>query len=305
MKLVGDAKKKSESAESIVLPSISIIIPNYNGEATIGKTIQSLVDQDYPSLEIIVVDGASSDDSVAIIEKFSNYISWWVSEPDKGQANAINKGFARCSGEIVNWLCSDDVLPRYALHTIGKYFAEAPALDVLVGSCRIIYAAEDHREYVRTSSLKRIELMPARNALAQPSCFYRRRLLQRLDPVDESYHYAMDFELWNYFKSQGATWKCIDDVLSIAVQDGDNKSSTGREKVTYELERIYTTYVDEKVPLTFWHRKLRYPLERFLAAHPNRIWLGVIGPLWVVITLVLSVFYGFERTWIMRWKRWS
>ncbi|MEN8445897.1 MAG: glycosyltransferase, partial [Cyanobacteria bacterium J06555_13] len=262
------------------------------------------VSQGYPSLEIVVVDGGSTDNSVAVIKEFSPHIHWWVSEADNGQANAINKGFAQCTGEIVNWLCSDDILPEGALHTIGQFFAESPDTDVLVGACSIIYTAENAREYVRKSSLKRIELMPARNALAQPSCFYRRHLLSRSQPIDESYHYAMDFELWNYFKSCGARWHCIDDVLSIAIQDGENKSSTGGEKVTFELERVYNTYVKEWVPLTYWHRRLRYPLERFIATHPQRIWRYLVGPIWLLVTLSLSPFYGFDRAWIMRWSRW-
>ena len=286
------------------LPKISIIVPNYNGEKTLGKTLQSLVDQTYPSLEIIVVDGGSTDNSVSVIEQYEEHIHWWVSEKDSGQGNAINKGFAQCTGEVVNWLCSDDILPEGVLHTIGKFFARSPDIDVLVGACRIVYVTENNREFIRTSTLKRIELMPARNALAQPSCFYRRHLLARPQPIDESYHYAMDFELWNYFKSQGARWHCIDDILSVAIQDGDNKSSTGGEKVTFELERVYNTYVEERIPLTFWHRKLRYPLERFISTHPQRIWRLAVGPVWVAITLLLSPFYGFDRAWIMRWSRW-
>ena len=289
----------------IPLPKISIIVPNYNRGKTLDATLQSLIDQNYPQLEILVVDGGSTDNSLEVIKQFESHITWWISEKDQGQANAINKGVAQCTGEIVNWLCSDDVLTANALHTVGQHFAASSDLDILVGTCRIIYEAEGGRVYLRKSSLKRIDLMPARNAIAQPSCFYRRKLLDRPQPIDESYHYAMDFELWNYFKSCNARWKCIDDVLSIANQDGKNKSSLGREKVTYELERIYNTYVNEWLPLTFWHRKLRYPLERFLAMHPSRIWLYLIGPIWVTITLLLSPFYGFDRAWIMRWKRWA
>ncbi|MEO1349021.1 MAG: glycosyltransferase family 2 protein [Cyanobacteria bacterium J06635_15] len=287
------------------LPTISIVVPNYNGGKTLGATLQSLVDQRYPQLEIIVVDGGSTDNSVEIIKMFEPHLTWWTSEKDGGQANAINKGFAQCTGDIVNWLCSDDLLTPDALHIVGRCFATAPEVDVLVGTGQIVYKAEGDRVYLRKSSLKRIGLMPARNAIAQPSCFYRRRLLDRPHPIDESYHYAMDFELWNYFKSRGACWHCLDDVLSVAIQDGENKSSTGGQKVTFELERIYNAYVSERIPLTFWHRRLRYPLERLLARYPSRIWLCLIGPIWIAITLLLSPFYGFDRVWIMRWKSWA
>ena len=288
------------------LPSISIVVPNYNGEHTIGKTLQSLIDQDYHNLEIIVIDGDSTDASVEVIKSFEPHIAWWVSERDQGQSNAINKGFAQCSGDIVNWLCSDDILTPGALQTVGEYFSAAPDLDVLVGACRNVNLHKGNQTYLRVPSQKLIDLMPAAsNAIAQPSCFYRRTLLNRSQPIDESYHYTMDFELWNYFKSQGAKWQCIDTVLSLAIQDGQNKSNTGGEQVTFELERVYTTYVEERVPLTFWHRRLRYPVERFLAKHTSRIWLGLGGSIWVGMTLLLSPFYGFNKAWHMRWKRWA
>lgn len=287
------------------LPSISIVVPNFNGGSTISKTLESLIDQNYPHLEIIVVDGGSSDNSLEVIKKYQSYLTDWISEKDNGQSNAINKGFTRCTGEIVNWLCSDDQLLPGALLEVGKRFASCPEIDVLAGCSRLVYTYENDRIYIKRPTLKRINLMPARNAIAQPSCFYRRKLLKRPNPIDESYNYAMDFELWNYFKSCGARWACTDSELSVAFQDGQNKSSTGGEKVTIELERIYTAYVNEWIPLTFWHRHLRYPLEKFLAHHPSRIWQYLIGPLWVTITLLISPFYGLDRAWVMRWKRWA
>ena len=325
---------EKEAAQLVELPTISIVVPNYNGGATIGATLQSLVAQNYPKLEIIVVDGGSTDNSVEVIKQFEPHITWWVSEPDSGQSNAINKGFARCTGEIVNWLCSDDLLTPGALHTVGKYFAESPDLDVLVGRCRmefmtentgqplksaslwmnllekilpiekrpiIIEDQEKGRVYIKAPTLRQIALMPIHNPIPQPSCFYRRRLLDRLKPLDESYEYSMDNELWNYFLSRGTRWQVIDEVLSINPVSGDNKTSTAGVKSTYEKERIYKTYVKEWIPLTFWHRRLRYPLERFLKNHRSRVWLYFLGPLWVALTLILAPFYGLERVWTLRW----
>lgn len=287
------------------LLSFSIVVPNFNGGKTLLETLQSLIEQDYPKLEIIVVDGGSTDDSVEVIKQFEPHIAWWVSEPDKGQSDAINKGFARCTGDIVNWLCSDDILTPDALKRVNQHFSESPEVDVVVGRCRTTYAYKD-TDYIAKPTLQAIALMPAAsNAIAQPSCFYRRRLLDRPHPIDESYYYTMDFELWNYFKSQGVQWKCIEDELSVARQDGLNKSSTGGYKVTLELERVYRTYVSEWIPLIVWHRRLRYPLERFLALHPHRAWVYIIGPLWLTITVALAPFYGFRRVWAMRWKRWA
>lgn len=317
------------------LPSISIIVPNYNGGKTIEKNLKSLIEQNYPSLEIIVVDGGSTDNSVKIIKQLDPYITWWVSEKDNGQSNAINKGFAKCTGEIINWLCSDDLLTSGALHTVGKYFAESPNIDVLVGRCRMEFATEssalplkgvnawmtlfnnffktgsrpiiqdkeNNKTYIKAPTMEQIALMPIHNPIPQPSCFYRRKLLDRTQPLDETYDYSMDNELWNYFISRGARWQVIDDILSINPVSGENKTSTGGMKRIDEQERIYKTYVKEWIPLTFWHRWLRYPLERFLKQRRGGIWLYIIGPVWVMITLMLAPFYGLKRVWAMRWTR--
>jgi|GEM_PF-1942785 len=327
--------KELKIPPSLDLPSISIVVPNYNGGATIAATLQSLIDQNYPTLEIVVVDGGSTDQSVEVIRQFESQIAWWVSEKDKGQSQAINKGFAQCSGEIVNWLCSDDLLAPGALYAVAKCFRENPDLDVVVGQGQIVFTeanigkpnqtvnfwmallsrfgigvrelienSTDVSTYIKAPTQKQLALMAVYNSIAQPSCFYHRRLLDRSNPIDEDYHYAMDTELWNYFQSQGAHWKFIDQVLSISIQDGQNKTSTGGYKITVELERIYRTYTQEWIPLTFWHRWLRYPLERFLA-HNHRFWLYAIAPVWVAITLALSPFYGFRKVWAMRWRRWA
>ncbi len=181
----------------MALPSISIVVPNFNGGATIEATLVSLIEQNYPGLEILVVDGGSTDNSVEVIRKYERHIAWWVSEKDRGQAQAINKGFARANGEIVNWLCSDDVLLPNALMTVGQILGAEPEVDVLAGATLEHFSDGRRRDRMFKASSELIDILPVNNPCAQPSCFYRRRLiLTRGTPLDESYHYAMDTELW-------------------------------------------------------------------------------------------------------------
>jgi len=282
------------------LPSISIVVPNYNGGATIETTLRSLIDQDYPHLEILVVDGGSTDHSVEVIRRYERSISWWVSEKDSGQSQAINKGFARAKGEIVNWLCSDDILLPGALHTVARAFMEDPTVDVVSGIGEFRY--EDARKNrLEVPSALKLELMPCTNAIPQPACFYRKELLARNPPLDESLHYAMDFELWIYLREQGAKWRFISEVLSAAYFSDSNKTSSGGVKITWEQENIYKRYVNERVPLTFWHRKLRYPLERVWHRQQGGLFGLIYYPYQCTIILLLSPFYGFQR---VRWMNW-
>jgi glycosyltransferase involved in cell wall biosynthesis len=285
----------------VSLPSISIVVPNYNGAATLGATLQCLVDQQYPGLEIVVVDGGSTDGSTEIIKKFEPHLAWWVSEKDGGQSEAINKGLARCTGEIVNWLCSDDLLTPGALEIVGEKFAADPSMEVLVGSCKKVSIKGDWSSLWK-SDARRIELMPCCNPIPQSSCFFRRRLLVRKPAVDESFHYTMDFELWCYFKSQGARFGVCDEVLSLFQFSDNNKTAVGGKKIIDEIQRVYKRYAGERVSLVFWHRHFRFPVERFRQKYRNPVVFHLtrcyLGPL----TRVLGLFYGLDRAKAMNWQ---
>lgn len=284
-------------------PTISIVTPNYNGARTLEKTIRSVLLQGYPNLEYTVIDGGSTDGSVEIIKKYEQFLTYWISEKDKGQSNAINKGFVRCTGEIVNWLCSDDILLPGALVTVAKQFMQHPEIDVVSGQGRMVFENEGGREMVGGTTKEMIDLIPANNSVCQPACFYRRDLLfRRQPPVDETYQYAMDFELWAFFKSQGARWKVIADVLCVALMSGSNKCSTGGMEITEEQMRVYRSYVKEAIPLTFWYRLMRLPLERFRLRHPGRLAYCIARPLQIAVVLLLGPFYGFKRVRAMNFS---
>lgn len=287
------------------LPTISIVVPNFNGGKTIARTLQSLLDQDYPGLEIIVMDGGSTDDSVAIIRRFEKHLAFWTSQRDRGQSDAINRGFARATGQIVNWLCSDDVLTPGALHIVGRHFAQNPSTDVLVGAA-CINAPSFGRRFIVPSTPDRIRLMPCMCLICQPSTFYRRMLLDRPGPLDESLHYAMDLELWCYFQSRGARWACTKQVLSEILIHPDTKNSTAGEKMIQENERVYQRYVrDESIPLTFWHRRLRLPLERLRKYRRDPVIPRLAKLADFAVVLALGPFYGLRRVHAMSWYPWA
>jgi glycosyltransferase involved in cell wall biosynthesis len=283
------------------LPRISVVVPNFNYGRFLDQTLRSIIEQGYPNLELIVVDGGSSDDSVDVIRRHEASLAWWVSEKDRGQSHAINKGLQRATGDVVNWLCSDDRLAPGALHRIAAAFAADPTLDVLVGRCRY-EDQRDGRSWTDHPRQERMDLIPTCFVCSQPSTFFRRTLLQRSEPVDESYHYAMDWELWAYLHSRGARFVVIDDVLSVCGVHGQSKTDTAGDRATREIERVYRTYVAERVPLTFWYRRLLYPLDRFRARHPGPLTTALVRPAKFALRLALAPFYGYRRAMAINWS---
>jgi glycosyltransferase involved in cell wall biosynthesis len=188
------------------LPRISIVTPSYNQAAFLRKTLVSVVSQNYPRLEYIVIDGGSTDGSVEILREYSPHFTYWVSEPDRGQSHALNKGFARATGEIMTWLNSDDVLLPGALHSVGEIFARYPQIQWLTGQP----ANLDEHDRLRHFPLKtgRFRSFIRRGwyhgrglgFIRQEGTFWRRGLWEQAGAsLNEAKHYAMDDDLWRRF----------------------------------------------------------------------------------------------------------
>jgi len=183
------------------LPKISVITPSRNQGAFIERTIRSVLDQDYPELEHIIMDGGSTDGTIDILRKYQGQLTW-VSEKDKGQADAINKGIRRSTGEIIAYLNSDDVYGPGALHRVAEYFRAHPETRWLTGKCRII--DEQDREVRRLITayknflLRRysFSLLLVTNPISQPATFWRRTLVEEFGLFDEHEHLVMDYDYW-------------------------------------------------------------------------------------------------------------
>lgn len=179
---------------------LSIVVPSYQQGRFLQATLESLLMQQDPDLEILLVDGGSRDESLAVIERYAARLAWWVSEKDRGQSHAINKGFARATGEWLGWLNSDDLLLPGALACLRAHIEKEPQVEWWTGSGHFINADGAWLyPYGRTAELRDpAQLSDWRSHwIAQPSTFFRRSLYQRAgNHVREDLHYAMDLDLW-------------------------------------------------------------------------------------------------------------
>ena len=175
-------------------PKVSIVTPSWNQAEFLEETIRSVLLQGHPDLEYMVMDGGSSDDSVAVIRKYEPWLTHWVSEPDKGQSHAVNKGFALATGEIRGWLNSDDVYEQDALRHVATHFAQQPACDLVYGNGWYIDEAGSKTEpcsWIRPYDRR---LYLTTNFILQPAAFWRRTLWERAGELEIDHHWAMDWE---------------------------------------------------------------------------------------------------------------
>ncbi len=176
-------------------PLVTIVTPSYNQAPFLEWTLRSVLCQDYPHIEYIVVDGGSTDGSVDIIRKYAHRLAWWVSEPDEGQGDALRKGFARARGSILAWVNSDDMLAPGAVRQAVETFAQNPDAGMVVGEALFIDpVGRPFNHYVpRVQSLA--DLL-AFGILPQPAVFFRREAYEEAGGLDPTYHFLLDHHLW-------------------------------------------------------------------------------------------------------------
>ncbi|MEI9897633.1 MAG: glycosyltransferase [Chthoniobacter sp.] len=186
---VGNDLRRGRSMTS--LPKITVVTPSYNQGAFLEQTILSVLGQLYDNLEYIVIDGGSTDDSAAVIQRYESSLAYWVSEKDRGQSEALNKGFSRATGDILCWLNSDDFLLPGALHEVARQFREP--VDLIYGNC-LSFSDKGTRSIVNRPPQHDRDLLALVDYIVQPSTFWRRSLWEKTGPLNEAIHYAFDWE---------------------------------------------------------------------------------------------------------------
>lgn len=177
------------------LPLVSIVTPSYNQGAFLEETMRSVLEQDYPKIEYWVIDGGSTDNSVDIIKSHQQRLAGWVSEKDRGQADGVNKGFAKATGEIVGWLNSDDLYYPGAIREAVAAFQAHPEASFVFSDVESIDGEGKAFNLMRYGDWKLADLM-AFNIIGQPGVFMRREVLEQVGYLDLSFNYLLDVQLW-------------------------------------------------------------------------------------------------------------
>jgi len=233
--LTNHTTEESEHS-SMDFPTISIVIPTFNAALTLERAIQSLLIQNYPHLELILMDGASQDETMAIAQQYTAHFKHMISEPDKGQANALNKGFRLATGEIWGWLCADDELVPGALAHVAELFTQNPDITIVTGGCyRMFWDGTVIETTPSPGVMKRIAYQ---DGIEQPSTFWLASLHKAVGELDESYHFAFDWDWWNQLHQRGAKLKITPVMLSRYYFSETNKTSNGGTALVKELYRV-------------------------------------------------------------------
>lgn len=224
-------------------PKISIVTPSLNQGQFIEATIRSVLSQQYPNLEYLVIDGGSSDNTVDVLKRYGGQVEW-VSEKDNGQSDAINKGLRRAGGEILMYLNADDLLLAGTLSRVAQTFTRYPAAMWVTGRCRII--DENNHEVRRLitaykNMLLRLHgrtLLSITDYISQPATFWRAEVVRQLGLLDESFHYALDYE---YFLRLNARFQPVilhEYLAAFRVHLHSKNTNAGHRNVYVQEDRL-------------------------------------------------------------------
>jgi glycosyltransferase involved in cell wall biosynthesis len=216
--------------------SISVVTPSLNQGRFVERTIRSVLDQDYAPLEYVVCDGMSTDETASILERFADRLTV-LREPDRGQADAVNKGLRALTGDVIGWLNSDDVYQPGALSTVVDFLTHHPQIDVVYGDANLIGADDAILGTYYTEPWN-----PARLAercfLCQPAVFFRRRVVERFGLLNTDLHYCLDYDYWLRLAAGGAPFAYLPRTLAGSRLHPETKTLSARLPQHEELNRM-------------------------------------------------------------------
>lgn len=253
------------------LPSISIVTPSFNHAAYLDATIRSVLDQQYPSLQYVVMDGGSTDGTVDLLRRYDDRLTW-SSKKDAGQADAIRKGFVRCTGEIIGWLNSDDTLKPGSLLAAARFLRDHPDIALVYGDAEFIRPDGSYLcPCANTEPFSRHRLLHYSDYIVQPAAFFRRSAYESVGGLDPSLHFAMDYDLWLKlaatfdFAYQPQCWAQYRWL-------GENKSAVGSWKRIEEVHQVARRHGAKRLPAYFRLEAVNLHLmeakNQWLARHP-------------------------------------
>lgn len=224
-------------------PSISVVIPSYNQGQYIEETLLSVIGQQYPNLEILVIDGGSTDNTVEIIEKYAKYISYWHSKKDNGQSDAINQGINLSSGEIVCWLNSDDMYLPGTLLDVGKRFIGYTDKNYLIYGAAVTIEQSNEKLYGGAQLAAPFEAfrLTYDDFIVQPSSFWTRKLWQSTGEINTNYNYMLDWD-WFIRASKFTSFEYVHKFYSVYRFHPQHKSGNGGEKRRAEIIDVVNKY---------------------------------------------------------------
>jgi len=271
------SRKKADGSE---WPRLTIVTPSYNQGRFIEETIRSVLLQNYPNLEYIIIDGGSNDNTLEIIKKYEPWITYWISEPDKGQSDAINKGFQKATGTYGNWINSDDLLEKDALSTIAQSIDFKNGKTVFLGDYKEIDYNGEVIKISRSDIRKLEELVDLQgywrngrsNQIGQQATFFPVRLFKDVGMLNRDNHYSMDYELWGKFLIAGADFCPVHKTLgAFRVHDGQKISN--RHKTTKSLIKSAVRLINS---CHDWRRVKRNYYTRLLMMFSVRYYYGYV-----------------------------
>ena len=253
---------------SISLPKISVVTPNYNQSQYLEKTILSVLNQNYSNLEYIIIDGGSTDNSLEVIKKYENQLTYWISEPDNGMYFALQKGLEKCDGEIMGWINSDDMLHPGALERVASLFKKNPTVRWIQGYPTVIdekgnlIHTREHRYIQDAFLLKRYHDW---KFIQQESTYWRRSLwIEAGSRVSTEYRFAGDFELWMRFFKYSKLYVTNEYIGAFRCREGQLSEINGNNYIL-ECDHIINHHIKSLCIFKQVQIKVLKSLEPFLS----------------------------------------